>query len=69
MIKATGVSDCGHPLLILGLSGENVARLAADEPIVFDLAEVGMAPCSVVIMYGRTEDVLTAKLKAGGRIR
>ena len=69
MIKATGVSDTGSQLLILGLSGESVTRLAANEPIVFDLAEVGMAPCAVVIMYGRTDAAVMEKLRSGGRLR
>lgn len=69
MIKATGVSETGSPLLILGLSGANVTRLAANEPIVFDLAEVGMAPCAVVIMYGRTDAAVMEKLRAGGKFR
>jgi hypothetical protein len=64
VIKATGRTGDGRPVLPLGLSGENVARLAADEPISFDLAEVNMAPCQVIILYGRTEQAIAGRLRA-----
>lgn len=38
MIKATGRTGDGRPFVLLGLSGENVTRLMADEPITVDLA-------------------------------
>lgn len=63
MIKATGRTGDGRPLLVLGLSGENVTRLAAGEPIRFDLASVGMPPCVVLIVYGRTEDEIAVDLQ------
>jgi hypothetical protein len=62
VIKAVGRTGTGLPLLILGLSGENVARLMADEPISFDLAELGLPPTRVVIVGGRTEDAITELL-------
>jgi hypothetical protein len=33
VIKAAGKTGLGLPLLLLGLSGENVTRLTAGEPI------------------------------------
>lgn len=66
MLKAVGTTGDGRPLLLLGLSGENVTRLAAGEPIVFDLAEVGMAACQVVICYGRDEADLVRQLVLDG---
>jgi hypothetical protein len=63
VIKATGRTGDGRPLLILGLSGENVTRLTAGEPIRFDTASVGLPPCVVLIVYGRTEDAIAADLK------
>jgi hypothetical protein len=53
-------------MLLLGLSGENVTRLMADEPIRFDLAELGLPPMLVVIVGGRTEDAITEQLRAHG---
>jgi hypothetical protein len=62
VIKATG-QYAGRPLLILGLSGENMTRLMADEPISIDLAELDLAPMQVLLVGGRTEDEITAQLK------
>lgn len=53
-------------MLLLGLSGENVTRLMADEPIKFNLAELGLPPMVVVIVGGRTEDAIVAQLRANG---
>jgi hypothetical protein len=56
MIEASGELD-GRPMMLLGLSGENVTRLVAGEPIVFDGDEVGYAG-KVVIVYGNTEEAI-----------
>lgn len=66
MIKATGKTGDGRPMVLLGLSGENVTRLMADEPIRFDLAELGLPSMVVVIVGGRTEDAITEKLREAG---
>lgn len=68
MIKAIGRAGNGSPLLILGLSGENITRLLADEPIRLDLAELGLPAMQVVIMAGRTEDTIVAQLTKNGLI-
>ena len=57
MIKAAGKTGLGLPLLLLGLSGENVTRLAAGEPIrvpAADMAAAGLPQMEVLIHYGRT---------------
>lgn len=54
MIKAV-IQTVSGPAVILGLSGENITRLMADEPILLDLAEVGLPPQQIVIIAGRTE--------------
>lgn len=69
MIKAAGRTGLGLPLLILGLSGENVTRLAAGEPIrvsAQQLAELGLPQMEVVIHYGRTEEAILDDLEAHG---
>ncbi|HMH92359.1 MAG TPA: hypothetical protein VK586_14895 [Streptosporangiaceae bacterium] len=69
MIKAAGKTGLGIPLLLLGLSGENVTRLAAGEPIRVSAAQMkqlGLPQIEVVIHYGRTEDDILAELKAHG---
>jgi len=65
VIKAVGSTGDG-PLLLLGLSGENVTRLMADEPIRFDLAELGLPPMVVVIVGGRTEEAIAEYLHKTG---
>lgn len=66
MIKAVGRTGLGSPLLILGLSGENMTRLMAGEPISFDLADLGLPPMRVIIVGGRTEDAITGHLAEHG---
>jgi hypothetical protein len=68
MIKAVGATGQGQPLLLLGLSGENVARLAAGEPISISPAamrKLGLPAMQIVVIYGRTEGEILAALKAG----
>jgi hypothetical protein len=69
MIKAAGKTGLGLPVLFLGLSGENVTRLAAGEPIRVSataMRELGLPQIEVVLHYGRTEDDIRAELKAHG---
>lgn len=69
MIKAAGKTGLGLPLLILGLSGENVTRLAAGEPIRVSaqhMAELGRPQMEIVIHYGRTEGAILDDLEAHG---
>jgi hypothetical protein len=69
MIKAAGETGLGIPLLFLGLSGENVARLAAGEPIRVSakaMSELGLPAIEIVLGYGRTEAVLVEELNEHG---
>ena len=69
MIKAAGKTGLGVPLLMLGLSGENVTRLAAGEPIRISarqMAELGLPQVEVVIHYGKTEQAILDELEAHG---
>ena len=69
MIKASSKTALGEPMLFLGLSGENVTRLAAGEPIMIrsaQLAELGLPPMVIAIHYGRTEDDIKAELEEHG---
>lgn len=56
----------GVPLLVLGLTGENMTRLMADEPITLNLADLGLPPIAVLIVGGRTEDAITEQLRSQG---
>ena len=63
MIKAVLRNPAsGDRVAVLGLSGENVTRLMAGEPILLDLADLGLARQQVVIVGGRTEDDIKADL-------
>ncbi|MFI5973542.1 hypothetical protein [Streptomyces sp. NPDC051452] len=62
MIKAILREPSGQAVVVLGLSGENMARLMADEPIVVQLAELGLKPMKILLMGGRTEADITAQL-------
>lgn len=66
MLKARGATTDGRPLLLLGLSGENMTRLMADEPIRLELAELGLPSIQVVIIGGRTERAMLDQLRANG---
>lgn len=69
MIKAAGKTGLGVPLLFLGLSGENVARLAAGETIRVSaeaMRELGLPQMVIALHYGRTEDDIRAELEAHG---
>lgn len=66
MIKALGRTGAGVPLLVLGLSAENVRRLLADEPITFNLSELGLPPAQVIIVGGPTEDAIMGLLAGRG---
>lgn len=68
MIKATAHTPDG-PVLLIGLSGENVARLYADEPIVVAAEELGLPHLQIVIVAGRTDDDITAAIRRHVPIR
>ena len=48
--------------VVIGLTDENLRRLRNDMPILFDLAELGLAPQRVVIAAGATREDITAAL-------
>jgi hypothetical protein len=66
MIKAFGALPNGRPLALFGLSGENMTRLMAGEPIKIDLPEAAlgypMPPLTVVICGGRTEEAIVEEV-------
>ncbi|MEW2636431.1 hypothetical protein AB0903_33545 [Streptomyces sp. NPDC048389] len=62
MIKAV-IRDPQGPLILLGLSGENVTRLMVDEPIALNLAELGLPPLRIVLTGGRTEADIVHQLE------
>ncbi|MEH0547307.1 hypothetical protein QA802_30740 [Streptomyces sp. B21-105] len=63
MIKARLHNRTGAPVVLLGLSGENITRLMADEPIKIDLAELGIPGLTITLIAGRTEADIAARLE------
>lgn len=68
MIKMLTTTRRGKPLVVLGLSGENMTRLMAKEPILLDLADLGLPSTMVAIVGGKTEDDIAADLREHGLI-
>ena len=69
MIKAAGNTGDGKPLLLVGLSGENITRLVAGEPInitAANMVEMGMPELTLAIVYGKTEEVILGELRRQG---
>lgn len=67
MIKARSTTGFGTPLLFLGLSGENVTRLVAAEPIRItagDMQRLGLPAIEIVIHYGKTEQSIVDEIQA-----
>ena len=60
MIRASGTAN-GRPLMVLGLSDENMQRIRNGQPIEFDAAELGI-DCRVLIVGGKTEDGIRGQL-------
>lgn len=66
MIKGAGRNGLGLPLLFIGLSGENVTRIAAGEPARIrpdEMTAMGLPPMEVVVCYGRTEDDIAVMVR------
>lgn len=49
--------------IYLGLSDENLRRLKNNEPILFNLKELGLMDMDVLIFNGTTEDVMYSMIK------
>lgn len=64
MLNAAGRTADGRPLLMLGLSGENMTRLMAGEPIILEAEKFGLDPMQVLICGGRTEHDILDRLRS-----
>lgn len=63
MIKAKFSDKDGIPILVFGLSHDNLRRLKARQPITFNLGDLGFKPpINVMIFSGRTEEGMKAEL-------
>lgn len=62
MIKAV-MRDRQGPIILLGLTGENLTRLMADEPILVNLAELRLPPLRIAIVGGRDKPAIIRQLE------
>jgi DNA-binding XRE family transcriptional regulator len=62
MFKAIG-GEPGDHIVVLGLSHRNLELLRADQPVLVDLAELGLPGIRVVIFTGPTEEQMEATLQ------
>ena len=63
MIKAMSRHADGRPIVLLGLSKNNLDRMAADKPVRVEFAEFGLPPATVFIFTGETEEQMVADLQ------
>ncbi len=52
-------------VLVFGITDENIERLKKDQPIKFNLNELGMDDVTVFICHGKNEDELYKQFKDG----
>lgn len=73
MIKALGKNGDGRALVMLGLSGENMTRLMAGEPIAIDMqAEftgTEVPALHIVLVGGRDENTILTNLREQGLLQ
>lgn len=53
--------------VLLGLSEENLKRLRRDQPIKFNMKDLGLPDMEVIIFYGETEEDMVNLLLDHGR--
>jgi hypothetical protein len=67
MIKCTGQAPAtstqpSRPMALFGVDAENIRRLQAGQPIRIELADVGLPPMMIVLVYGEDEAALVRTL-------
>lgn len=55
-------------MMILGLSDENLKRLARDQPIKFNMAELGFPDIDVLIFNGKDEEAMKKMMFKSGLV-
>lgn len=66
MLKAAGRTGDGRPFVLLGLTGDSMTRLMADEPIVVELKALGLPDVQVAIAYRKNAKDLIADVMSSG---
>lgn len=65
MIRAASTTNDGRPLVLLGLTPQNLQRLQEGEPILVDAAELGLDG-RICITFGPSERRIAEALRALG---
>lgn len=65
MVKFLATRD-GRMFLAFGLTRENITRLMQDEPIKIDTTDLGLAPGTLLLFFGETEEAIYDSLKDQG---
>lgn len=60
--------DDGAPIVILGITDENVTRLLAGDPIGLDLSELELPSIKVFVFHGKDEQALMEKFEEQGLV-
>jgi hypothetical protein len=68
MFKGKGQDGNGNDLWVFGLSDGNIRELKRGRPIKIDLAQCG-GRGTVIILYGRTDQLILEELTEAGMIR
>lgn len=68
MIKTRGRTTDGTPVITLGLSRENMVRLTREEPIAFNLEELGLEPTHIILVGGENERAIVQQLEERGML-
>lgn len=65
MLKAAGRTASGRPLLVLGLTGENMARLMAGEPMLIHAHTLGkdFPELTAVLVGGKTNEAIRGDIQ------
>lgn len=67
MLKARGTHrESGRPLVIIGLTHDNIARMMASEPVLVDTADLGLADGPWVCIFAGAEDEAGLALRLAG---
>lgn len=54
MIKARGTHRDGQPVVVFGLTDQNLERMRDGQPVAFHAGELGL-DCHVMIVWGPSE--------------
>jgi hypothetical protein len=66
MIKVVLKNPSNEPVVLLGITRDNVTQLELGRPIAFELADLGLPAGKGVIFFAETHQDLVTELRAHG---